>query len=371
MEYMDGVTLQPPRRAASCPWTGSASPCRSRRARRRAPQGILHRDIKPGNVMVTRAGVKLLDFGLAKSMDAGTDVDRHGCRDVSLGRSRTCRPSRPRAVASTHGPISSVLARVLYEMVSGTAPSAERRRRSAERRSSRQSASTVAFSPLEPVVRKCLAKQPGERFQTMEEVKMRSSRLPLRRQRGALDCRAAVREHEPDHDNEYFSDGIAEEIINALTQLRRPSRRCAHVLVLVQGQVDWRGEIARRLNVRHLLEGSVRKAGSRVRVTAQLVDASNGFQIWSERYDRELADIFDVQDEIARAIVRRLKVAFAIGDAARLVKVTTTNMEAYQAYLKGRALLYRRGPWVARRWRVFKKAVDLDRRLRTGVGRPR
>ena len=81
----------------------------------------------------------------------------------------------------------------------------------------------------------------------------------------------------------------------------------------------------------------MRKAGSRVRVTVQLVDAAKGFQIWSERYDRELADIFDVQDEITRAIVRRLKVALAIEDADRLVKVTTTNMEAYQAYLKGRA----------------------------------
>jgi tetratricopeptide (TPR) repeat protein len=112
--------------------------------------------------------------------------------------------------------------------------------------------------------------------------------------------------------------------------------------------------------MRHLLEGSVRKAGSRVRVTVQLVDASKGFQIWSERYDRELADIFDVQDEITRAIVRRLKVALALDEADRLVKVTTTNMEAYQAYLKGRALLYRRGPWVARAFESLRRAVELD-----------
>jgi adenylate cyclase len=92
----------------------------------------------------------------------------------------------------------------------------------------------------------------------------------------------------------------------------------------------------------------------------QLVDASKGFQIWSERYDRRLADIFDVQDEITRAIVRRLKVALAIEEADRLVKVTTTNMEAYQAYLTGRAMLYRRGPWVARALESLKKAVELD-----------
>ena len=97
-----------------------------------------------------------------------------------------------------------------------------------------------------------------------------------------------------------------------------------------------------------------------MRVTAQLVDASLGFQVWSERFNRALADIFDVQDEIARAIVRRLKVEFAVGDAARLVKVTTTNMEAYQAYLQGRAMLYRRGPWIAKALKSFKRAVDLD-----------
>ena len=109
-----------------------------------------------------------------------------------------------------------------------------------------------------------------------------------------------------------------------------------------------------------MLEGSVRKAGIRVRVTAQLIDAANGFQLWSERYDRQIEDIFDVQDEIARAIVERLKVAFDSGRSPRLVKVTTNNMEAYQEYLKGRAMLYRRGPWIARALDAFQKAVTLD-----------
>ena len=90
------------------------------------------------------------------------------------------------------------------------------------------------------------------------------------------------------------------------------------------------GEIAQKLNVRHVLEGSVRKSGRRVRITAQLVDASNGYQVWSERYDRQLEDIFDVQDEIARTIVERLKIAFSAGPGQRLVKAATADMEAYQ-----------------------------------------
>lgn len=93
---------------------------------------------------------------------------------------------------------------------------------------------------------------------------------------------------------------------------------------------------------------------------AQLVDASSGFQLWSERYDRQIADIFDVQDEIARAIVERLKVGFDTGATPRLVEAATNNMEAYQEYLKGRAMLYRRGPWIARALESFQKAAALD-----------
>ncbi len=111
----------------------------------------------------------------------------------------------------------------------------------------------------------------------------------------------------PEADNEYFSAGVAEEIINALTQLDGLRVAARTSSFSVAGKSIDVGEIARCLNVGHLLQGSVRRAGSRVRVTAQLVDASKGFQIWSERYDRDLADIFDVQDEIARAIVRRLR----------------------------------------------------------------
>ena len=163
-----------------------------------------------------------------------------------------------------------------------------------------------------------------------------------------------------DAENEYFSDGISEEIINALGQIEGLHVAARTSSFSFKGKSVEVADIARRLDVRHVLEGSVRKAGTRVRVMAQMVDASNGFQLWSERYDRQIADIFDVQDEIARAIVERLKVAFDAGAAPRLVKVTTNNMEAYQEYLKGRAMLYRRGPWIAQALESFQKAVALD-----------
>ena len=109
-----------------------------------------------------------------------------------------------------------------------------------------------------------------------------------------------------------------------------------------------------------VLEGSVRRAGDRVRITVQLSDVANGFQLWSERYDRELKDIFDVQDEIAKAIAERLRVTLAGGKDDRLVEQATTNIEAYQLYLKGRALLDRRGASVPIGLDLLRKAVELD-----------
>ena len=103
----------------------------------------------------------------------------------------------------------------------------------------------------------------------------------------------------------------------------------------------------------------MRRAGNRIRVTTQLVDVSNGFQMWSERYDRELADIFDVQDEIARAIASKLEVTLA-GGAPRLVKQATSNLQAYELYLRGRALLLKRGRHVAEGTECLKRAVELD-----------
>jgi tetratricopeptide (TPR) repeat protein len=109
-----------------------------------------------------------------------------------------------------------------------------------------------------------------------------------------------------------------------------------------------------------VLGGSVRRAGDRVRITAQLSDVSNGYQLWSERYDRELKDIFDVQDEIARAIAERLKVTLSGRKDERVVGQGTSNVEAYELYLKGRALLYRRGSSIPPALELFRKAVELD-----------
>jgi len=163
-----------------------------------------------------------------------------------------------------------------------------------------------------------------------------------------------------DPENEYFADGITEEIINALAQIRE-----LHV-VARSSAFSFKGKhidprvVGEQLNVRTVLEGSLRRAGNQLRITAQLVSAADGFHLWSERYDREMKDVFAIQDEIARSIALRLQISFAGDDAGPLVKAGTQNLEAYEAYLKGRVLLYRRGATIPRALESCKRAVTLD-----------
>jgi len=162
-----------------------------------------------------------------------------------------------------------------------------------------------------------------------------------------------------DPEHEYFADGITEEIINALAQMRElrvVARSSAYSFK--NKHIDLR-IVGEQLNVRTVLEGSVRRADNRLRITAQLVSAEDGYHLWSERYDREMKDVFAIQEEIAQAIVQRLKITFPWGTKT-LVSTGTPNLEAYESYLKGRALLYKRGPAIVRALACYQRAVDLD-----------
>jgi adenylate cyclase len=163
------------------------------------------------------------------------------------------------------------------------------------------------------------------------------------------------------HDQEYFSDGVAEEILNALTKvagLHVPARTSCFAF---RGtNVDAR-EIGKRLGVETLLEGSIRKAGNRLRIIVQLVDTQNGYHLWSERFDREIEDIFAVQDEIARSILDALGLSLTKREERRLLKPSTTNVEAYEFYLRGRKLFHtwnRQNMEFARQ--MFARAVAID-----------
>ncbi len=163
------------------------------------------------------------------------------------------------------------------------------------------------------------------------------------------------------HDQEYFTDGVAEEILNALTKvagLHVPARTSCFAF---RGtSVDAR-EIGTRLGVETFLEGSIRKAGNRVRIIVQLVDAENGYHLWSERFDREIEDIFAIQDEIARSVLDALGLSLTEREKRRFLRPSTTNVEAYEFYLRGRKLFQtwnRQNMEFARQ--MFARAVTID-----------
>ena len=164
-----------------------------------------------------------------------------------------------------------------------------------------------------------------------------------------------------DPENAYFCEGLAEELLNALSRvegIKVAARTSAFSFAGKNAKVN---EIGLALGVKSILEGSVRRSGNRLRITAQLADAADGYQLWSERYDREMSDIFDVQDEITLAVVDALKVKLLGKEKAALLKRYTDNTEAYHLYFKGRYLWFKSTPQEFRKSRdYFQRAVEAD-----------
>src|SRR5262245_13552050 len=211
------------------------------------------------------------------------------------------------------------------------------------------------------VVTRCLAKSPGDRFQTCEELS------------AALHHALAPSDDHPrpsiavlpfanlsaDKENEYFSDGLAEEIINALTQIPGLKVTARTSAFAFRGKEQDIRTIAEALDVRTVLEGSVRRAGTRIRVTAQLINAADGYHLWSERYDRELADVFAVQDEIAAAIAKALQVKLAGASVGR--RRYTPSLPCYEAYLRALHESQKLTPdAMARSKEWYERAIALD-----------
>jgi serine/threonine protein kinase/Flp pilus assembly protein TadD len=339
-------------------------------------QNVVHRDIKPENIMLQDGEAVVMDFGIGKAVSSATN-DTLTQTGMVVGTPAYVSPEQAAGENRIDGRSDQYsLACVLFEMLSGkkafSGPTAQSviSKRFTDPVPSLRAVYEKTPDEVENAMLKALAKDASDRFATTGEFAraLMANNLttpdgsPLH---GATAAKSIAvlpfTNMSADPEGDFFADGIADEIITALSKvkaLRVVSRTSSFTF---KGKNEDIREIGRKLQVSTILEGSIRKAGKRLRLNAQLVSTTDSSQLWAERYDRELEDVFAIQDEIASSIVAALRVVLSEDEKKAIENVPTTNIDAYEYYLRGRQFFHqhrRRAHEFARQ--LYERAIELD-----------
>jgi serine/threonine protein kinase/Tfp pilus assembly protein PilF len=342
-------------------------------------QKIVHRDIKPENVMIYEGEAMVMDFGIAKAVSSATN-DTITQSGMMVGTPAYVSPEQAAGEQNLDGQSDQYsLACVLYEMLAGERPfnganaAAVMTKRFTETAKPLRVHRGSVPDHVERAVVKAMATQATDRFATTALFAQALGSEILATPSDTATIPQAVisaaksiavlpfANMSADAENEYFTDGMAEELINALSKiqsLRVASRTSSFAF---KGRNEDIGEIGRKLKVSTVLEGSVRKAGNKLRIAAQLINVADGYQLWSERFDRDMEDVFAIQDEISSAIFDSLRVILSEGEKKAIERDRPVNLQAYEYYLRGRQFIHqwsRSGLEYARQ--MFRRAIEID-----------